>query len=222
MRLRGCFGVARCFFRRVILDYCFLRRFILESYGQVAFDSINVTSNLLRYFDMLDAGETAPWKVINQFVEREVKLSSFTLSIQGKRYTVQFNKKVLNKKLASSIRGGDGIRDISLAKKVLIALANVERVLVEGKRTNKIETFHKNPNKHKGSTWLYVMDEIFEERPEYKPLNGDVILQIELMPRPNEENHIYTVVVEGGRRFDQKREMVLTKRAAPEDVRVFL
>ena len=66
------------------------------------------------------------------------------------------------------------------------------------------------------------MDDIFEERPEYKPLNGDVILQIELMPRPNEENHIYTVVVEGGRRFDQKREMVLTKRAAPEDVRVFL
>lgn len=171
---------------------------------------------------MLDAGETAPWKVIKQVVEREVKLSSFTLSIQGKRYTVQFNKKVLNKKLASSIRGGDGIRDISLAKKVLIALANVERVLVEGKRTNKIETFHKNPNKHKGSTWVYVMDDIFEERPEYKPLNGDVILQIELMPRANEENHIYTVVVEGGRRFDQKREMVLAKRAAPGDVRVFL
>lgn len=71
MRLRGRFGVARCFFRRVILDYCFLRRFISESCGQVAFDSINVTSNLLRYFDMLDAGETTPWKVISSLLKEK-------------------------------------------------------------------------------------------------------------------------------------------------------
>lgn len=83
-----------------------------------------------------------------------------------------------------------------MTKQLLICLASLDEIILNGQKSASIPTDDFNEH-HKDSEWIYVQDEIIDP-----VFGGKVIAQLEFFK--NNASRIYHITIEGGKRFDYR------------------
>lgn len=96
----------------------------------------------------------------------------------------------------SSIRTKDRDHYYKMTKQLLICLASLDEILLNGQKSASIPTDDFNEH-HKDSEWIYVQDEIIDP-----VFGGKVNAQLEFFK--NNASRIYHITIEGGKRFDYR------------------
>ena len=181
------------------MNYGLLRKGLIDA---ISFDAISVKRELLQeYFYRLDEmqnnseGKDTDRKVALDFYDKYVKGRTYKVRMNGKVYLLVTTQKTRGK-LMSSIRRKDRDHYYKMTKQLLICLASLDEILLNGQKSASIPTDDFNEH-HKDSEWIYVQDEIIDP-----VFGGKVIAQLEFFK--NNASRIYHITIEGGKRFDYR------------------
>lgn len=202
--------------RRMIMDVC---------YGDLCtFDSIYVLPELEPWFARVNEAntESEASRILRDYIAQNVKLKNFTVKLDGREYPIVVNSRFKGK-VPSAIRTTYTIDHLrKTTKKILVCLANLEQVLINGEKTKLVPSAKKH-NKHKGDDWIYAREVI--QDPELK---GSVIVEI-LIPKKKKDsnspigvNLLYHTTVRGASGFGARNGTVSRYLAEEGEVKVTL
>ena len=182
-------------------SYMLLRRLILDGCNyKGTFDDLTSTPETIPYFKALDSGIN-PTTVVDQFIQEHVQLKKFWVVVDNTRLPVSVSKSNFKGKVVGVVRRLEkgNPRAVNVSKKLIICLANLQKMLREGEKTIFVKSKPKKAGKeHKGSKWIYVRDLIVEPG-----LKGRAVLEIEFPPvkedpnQPRGANKLYHATVKG-------------------------
>ena len=180
-------------------------RHVLNEFSK--FDSIYAPASLKPYFERLDRGEDA-LKVLKDYAQIVTKNKTYLVKVGGVNYRVGFNSRFKSKLAGVTVRK-DHATKVTLVKRLLVCLANLDDVLVNGAKTHMISDdghfdVHGERRHPEGTQWIYA-----KETCEESGLKGEVIVQIKFPPKniiPS-ANLVYTINTEGTDTFRSRQEV---------------
>ena len=185
-------------------NYMLLRRLILDS---ATYDAISATTSIRPYFERIDNGEDA-LKVLKDYARVVTNNKSYVVKVNGINYRVGFNSQ-FKSKIAGVTPGKDHATKAILIKRLLVCLANLDEVLVNGAKTHLIpDDGHvdaRGKRRHpEGTQWIYA-----KETCEEHGLKGEVIVQIKFPPTITNQSKslVYTINTEGTNTFRARRDV---------------
>ena len=138
-------------------SYMLLRRLILDGcYYEGTFDDLTSTPETIPYFKALDSGIN-PTTVVDRFIQDHVQLKKFWVVVDNKRLPVTVSKSNFKGKVVGVVRKLEKgtPRAVNVSKKLIICLANLQKMLQEGEKTVFVKSEPKKAGqKHKGSKWF--------------------------------------------------------------------
>lgn len=181
------------------------------------------------YEKRIDAGEN-PRMVVREFARTVVDGRIWTVKVGGKSYQVRmtsnFKGEVASKipmRLHSNANPRQRKKFLSIAKKTIVCLANLEKILADGKKTRFIKNddrIKRGKIAHKGWKWIYAKD-----ISKATGAHGVVLVQIAFPDQDREKgrpNSIYNVVVEGNTHFSTRKKQFIENGARKGEVSIFL
>lgn len=211
--------------KRMILDSC---RDVLCNENFIL-DSIDSTAESKPYEERIDAGEY-PRAVVREFAKKIVDGRTWTVRVDGKAYLVRFTssfKGEVASKVPSSVNRNANERQrkkkLSIAKRTIICLANLEKILASGKCTRLMandDRIKAGITHHKGWRWIYAGD-----KSTAVGAKGTVLVQM-AFPNPEFEkgrpNTVYNVAVEGNKHFPTRQKQFRANLALNGEVDIVL
>lgn len=187
---------------------------------KIIFDSIDMKPELLPYFERLDKGDK-PNVVIRDYANKFVKLKKFTVSINGKDYPIIINSKFKGKAVTATSPSYSRQHAVKTTKRILICLANLDQVLVNGEKTRFVPSSPKK-EKHKGDKWIYARE--FIQTPGLRgPVVAEILFPNQSSPSaPKGSDRLYHTTVKGAVGFRARNAVVEKYLANEGEVKITL
>lgn len=164
-------------------------------------DAVGVPPWAMPYIERIEKGENIR-SVLYDFVNDHIEQKTFTVNIRGVKYPVVLKPKIRDK-LVSGTKGRDISENKDLAERLIVGLANLDEILVNGEKSRLVETGYDPKGRHVGSKWIYVRDVIDDPK-----IQGSVIVHLEFRTSLNEGNRVYHMTASGGRRYEDKEKII--------------
>lgn len=196
---------------------------------EIIFDDIGSTPESKPFEDRIDAGEN-PRAVVREFAKKIVDGRTWTVKVGGKSYQVRmtsnFKGEVASKvpiRMKQTVNPRQRKKFLSIAKKTIICLANLEKILSDGKKTRFItndDRIKRGKIAHEGWRWIYARD-----ISKATGAKGAVLVQM-AFPDPIREagrpNMVYNVAVKGNMGFPNRNRQFMGNRARSGEVTIYL
>ncbi len=177
-------------------SYMLLRRLFLNT---CALDSVATYAELQPYFDRLKRREKIS-SVLKDFVNDRLYGRSYTLQMKnddGSEEIISFDVKgSLRTETFSTISMLSAEEMYAVAKYILIALSQLDEILMHGRKTRMVE---RDPNhkKHAGAKFVYSLHPVKDEESGKKfPALAEILLPT------SGANHVYQLNVKGSGTFN--------------------